>query len=259
MMTNDTGKPHQSPSLEQRRLDIGTMLRGNSPFDAPETDRIVRKFFGTVPRLVKLLVQEHGFDTKKVLDIGSSYGQSFFYWGQESEAMDVSVPMLSMIATQGRKTHRMNIEDGFTGIAPASFDAVFTNNLFEHLLAPHLFLARIHSILRPGGLLAIGHPLVPPFPLNKAWNMLGFNGWMEAEHVNFFTPKTSRLTLERGGFAVERQYFSAFSTWPLLARLTVPFGVHCLSVVRKIDDYKYEDIRMPMFDPAWAGDLKHFR
>lgn len=248
-----------TPSLEQRRIAIGDMLRSRSPFDAPETDRIVRKFFGTVPRLVELLVNEHGFDTKKVLDIGSSYGQSFFYWGPESEATDVSVPMLGMIAAQGRKTHRINVEDGFGDIAPASFDAVFTNNLFEHLLAPHLFLARIHAVLRPGGVLAIGHPLVPPFPLNKAWNMLGFDGWMEAEHVNFFTPRTARHTIERGGFKVERQYFSAFSRFPLLARLAVPFGLHCLSVARKIDDYKYEDIRMPMFDPAWAEDLKQFR
>ncbi len=235
------------------------MLRANSPFDPKETDRIVNKFFGATPRLVRILWNQYGFGGKKVLDIGSSYGQSFFYWGDQSEAMEISSRMSSLITLQGRKNHLINVEDGFPPELKGSFDAVFTNNLFEHLVAPHLFLTRIHAILRPGGILAIGHPLTPPFPLNHLWRALGFYGWLEMEHVNFFTPQTAKLTLERGGFEVMAQHFSLFSRNRLLSRLTVPLGLHCLSVCKKIDGYKYEDIRQPMFDPAWGGDLNHFR
>lgn len=245
-------------SLEERRRALCEQLASTSPFDAAETDRILRKFFGSVPRLVRILVEQYGFDQRKVLDIGSSYGQSFFYWNDESEATDVSERMLSLIRSHGRTAHVLNIEDGCAGLQPQSFDAVYTNNLFEHLVAPHLFLVRVHGLLRSKGLLAIGHPVVPPFPLNLFWKMLGFDGWMEAEHVNFFTPRTSRLTLERGGFRVLSQHFSAFAAAPLLGRLTVPFGVHCLSVCEKVDDYAYDPIRHPMFDPTWAGDVARF-
>jgi SAM-dependent methyltransferase len=245
--------------LQEKHLAIQNMLRHNSPYDAAETDRIISKFFGSIPRLVRLLVTHYHFDQKKILDVGSSYGQSFFYWGNASEATDVSEPMLQMIHAQGRIGHLLNVENGFPQLSPESYDGIFTNNLLEHLVAPHLFLARLHALLKPGGILAIGHPVVPPSPLRQLWRALGYGGWLEQEHINFFTPATAKLTLERGGFSVVGQHFSPFCRNAFLSRITVPFGIHCLSVCTKIQGYRYQAVRKSMFDPVWAKELNHFR
>ncbi len=243
-------------SAQSRRLEhITGLIRERSPFSPDETERIIRKYFHSVPRLVSLLIRHHGFHEKKILDLGSAYGQSLLYWGDDSEAVEIQKLRIFLEAL-GRTVHAINVEDGFSAMHPESFEGVFSNNLFEHLTAPHLFLRRMYALLKPEGLLAIGHPVVPPFPFDRAWRLLGRDGWTHAEHVNFFTPATARATLERGGFRVLRQYFSLFGSSRFLNALTLPLGVHCLSVCQKIDGYAYDEMRSPRFDPTWAADLR---
>jgi len=242
-----------------KHRQIISLIRECSPYVAEETERIIHKFFSHPQRIVRLLVSKHQFDDKKVLDIGSSYGQTLLHWGGDSEGFEVSDRFVTFLQSLGKKVHKGNAEDGFPMLQAASYDAIFTNNLFEHLVSPHLFLARLFSLLKPGGTLAIGHPIVPPQPLRFLWKSIGFRGWLAAEHINFFTPQTARLFLQRSGFKVERQYFSAFASLPILSRLTVPFGVHCLSVCKKRDGYKYSSKRVVEFDPEWASDSSSLR
>lgn len=246
-------------TLSSKQAAIREHIRSHSPFATDETERIIRKHFTNVPRIARLLVNHHGFGDKRVLDIGSAYGQSLLFWGDGSEGVEIREKMIGFLHALDRKTHSLNVEDGFSGIEQASFDAIFTNNLIEHLVAPHLFLGRLHALLKPNGVLAIGHPLVPLTPFRQLWRSLGYSGWLQEEHVNFFTPQTIKLTLERAGFDVTDQYFSAFSHSRLLSKIAVPFGIHCLSVCRKKEGYRYHEFRLAEFDPAWAKDLSHFR
>jgi SAM-dependent methyltransferase len=243
-----------SEKLEKVKVNIDQ----NSPFDSKETKRITDKWFQKVPRAVEICLQGYGFDRKKVLDIGCAYGQSLLFWGIESEGIDVQPNAIELCTAMGRKIYNINVENGFLPHMRDAYEAVYSSNLIEHLVAPHLYLVRLHSILREGGLLAIAHPVVPAFPIRKIWEMLGFKGWKAVEHVNFFTPETIKLTLSFSGFEVIKQYNLGLPNLFFLRQLFRPISIQCLSICRKVDHFKYNWRRDRFYDPDWGSDLDYF-
>lgn len=244
----------------RKQFEIKKLIKERSPFDESETNRIIAKFFSSITSDIKILTQHYQFDEKKVLDIGCSYGQSLLYWREDSEGIEVQEYSARFVSSLGRVIHKLNIEDGLSGLEKEHYDAVYCNNLFEHLISPHLFLVRLHFVLKAGGILAIGHPVVPPFPFRNLWKLLRYRGWLAVEHVNFFTAETSKLTLSRAGFEVINQhYLPRFLRLPILSKLSGLMGLDCLSVCRRIDEFKYAPKRGHVFDPSWASDLRHFR
>lgn len=242
-------------ALLQRHAEIIETVRARSPFDPAETERILRKFFAKVPRVVRLLTKEYSLQTKKVLEIGCSYGQTLMWWGPGSSGVEVFERSAAFARALGLKVHALNVEEGF-GDIQETFDIIFTNNLLEHIVAPHLYLARLNALLNSGGMLVVGHPVVPSVVTRWLWKAFGYNGWLAGEHINFFTPATARLTYERGGFRVVRQYCSGFGRWRFLNWLVRPFAIQTLTVCRKIDGYRYDSPWI--FEPSWASDLKRF-
>jgi SAM-dependent methyltransferase len=247
-------------TLSEKHSKIRKFVKEHSPYDKEETNRILNKFFRSVPATVRILVGDYRFDSKKVLDIGCSYGQNLLYWREDSEGVEIQEHVARLVRSLGRIVHTLNVEDGFAGLKTENYDAVHTTNLIEHLLSPHLFLMRVHRLLKPGGILAVGCPVVPPFPFRGLWKMFGYRGWLAVEHISFFTSRTLRLTLERAGFRLVHQYFPGF--YRISADLSVwstSIGVQCLSVCEKVDGFKYNSKRLPGYDPLWASDVKQFR
>lgn len=246
-------------TLENKRERIISQIRTSSPFDKQETERILAKFFSKVPSIVNPLVKEYQLDKKKVLEIGSSYGQTLCYWGPGSCGVEVGLNYKQFMDALDIRTYKCNVEEGFLNIHE-SFDAIVTNNIFEHLVAPHLYLARLHKLLQEDGLLVIGHPIVPNRFVRWAWLALGYRGWLAGEHINFFTPETSRLTIEFAGFRVVQQFCPRLHTSiGTVDRLILPFTVQCLSICKKIKDFKYNDNRYIEYEPSWAlPGLDHF-
>jgi SAM-dependent methyltransferase len=245
--------------LSKKHSEIRKLIKERSPFDEKETNRILDYFFSTIPTNVRILIHDYQFNKNKVLDIGCSYGMSLLYWREDSEGIEIQDHMVQFVRSLGRIVHKLNVEEGFSGLRKENYDAIYSNNLIEHLVAPHLFLVRLHSLLKPGGILAIGYPLVPPFPFRNLWKLIGYRGWLAVEHVNFFTAETSKLILERAGFRVIHQYFPRFYRISVLNKIGVLIGIQCLSVCQRIDEFKYNPKRLPKFDPSWCSDLKHFR
>lgn len=246
-------------TLEKKRLELIEEIRGKSPFPKEETERIIKKFFHKIPRSVKILSKRYDLANKKILEIASAYGQTFLYWGPGSEAVEVGSEYIKFLHGLDRKTYSLNVEDGFDGIPAESYDVIFSSNLFEHLVAPHLFIARLYSLLKPGGLLIIAHPVVPAVFARKLWILIGYQGWSAVEHTNFFTPETARLTLEAGGFKVLEQFFPGFPAEPRFLRwVSKPLAIQCISVCKKIEDYHYATTRWSIFEPKWALDLNKF-
>ena len=246
-------------SLSKKHSEIRRLIAERSPYDEKETVRLLGKFFRSVPASVKILIQNHHFDEKEVLDIGCSYGQTLLYWGEGSEGVEIKDGPTRFLEEMERKVHKLNVEEGFVGVE-RRYDGIYTNNLVEHLVSPHLFLVRLHGLLKPNGLLAIGHPIVPPFTFRGLWGLLGYKGWASVEHINFFTAQTAKLTLERAGFQVLRQYrFRRLYRVPVVRDILGSIGINCLSICKKKKGYKYDKKRITEFDPAWASDLKHLR
>ncbi len=223
----------------------------------PDVAQILAQFFHTEGASVPLLVKHHGFDRRRVLEIGSSFGQNLLFWGPGSEGVEGDESSVAFTTELGFPAHRLNVEeDAFSRLPVASYDAIHSRDVIEHLIAPHLFLARLHRLLVPGGLLALGHPIVPQGRLAPVLlDRLGVRGWLSVTHINFFTPATIRLMLERAGFRVKAQYSPRLSqVSPLLGRLLLPYGPSVLSICEKVEGYTYHPKRTPEFDPGWARE-----
>lgn len=241
--------------LLQKNIELINLIREKSCFDATETTRIINKFFNRVPNSVNLLVKECDFHTKKVLDIGCFYGQTLLYWGENSEGVDVSEKAIRFLKGLGINGYNFNVENDFNLLQDKKYEAIHCNNLIEHLVAPHLFLTRLYSILDANGVLAIGLPVVPSF-ISFLWKKINFRGWLADDHVNFFTLETIKLTLERAGFKVVGQYSPGLYKFSsLLSKLCVKFTPHCLLICKKNNDFKYDKTRNSKFNPLWASEL----
>lgn len=85
-----------------------------------------------------------------------------------------------------------------------SFDIVTLWHVLEHVLLPGALLRKIHTVLKPGGILALAVP-------NEQYNLI-FNGWKERPfgalefaqevHITHFVPAVLRRYLQENGFDV---------------------------------------------------------
>lgn len=224
--------------------------------------RIISKYFSGKSPTINTLQRDYRFGEKRILDIGCSYGQSLFYWGEDSVGIDISEDMASLPKALGYEVFLTNVEDRlYPDESKGCFDGAFSDNMVEHLIAPHLFLIRINKILKPDGLLVLGHPTVPITALAKSlWKKYyGFEGYLAAEHINFYTPETIALTLKRTGFDVIEQWHPLPHKLDWLRKLVGPFSTHCYTVARKIGGWRYSTKRKADFDPmSFAKELQEY-
>jgi 2-polyprenyl-3-methyl-5-hydroxy-6-metoxy-1,4-benzoquinol methylase/ribosomal protein S27E len=138
---------------------------------------------------------------QRLLDIGSAYG--FFLIFARERGLDVRG--LEISTESSKFARERGIEIWNTPLLEAtvekeSFDIVTMNNVLEHTLNPMAELEKVHSLLKPPGVVYIGVP---------NWDSLvsrvdGFNWKMKSwpNHLYYFTSKTLGHMLAKAGFAV---------------------------------------------------------
>lgn len=131
----------------------------------------------------------------KVLDIGC--GPGYFLTAAQKLGYDVhGLDPSDYIVTQARKTWGDRVQLGLIESAnyqPESFDLVVAFDTFEHIYDPKKFLAAIHRVLKPGGVLAI----TTPDPTSLLAKVTGKN-WVSfklPEHIFYWSPDTIRKIL----------------------------------------------------------------
>jgi 2-polyprenyl-3-methyl-5-hydroxy-6-metoxy-1,4-benzoquinol methylase len=139
---------------------------------------------------------------RRLLDVGS--GAGFFLKAAESAGWDVEGVEISPAAADyanrvlGVKVRQAKLED--VGFAPDTFDTVTLLDTIEHLGDPERAMAEIFRILKPGGRLILNTPDLRSISrrvLGESWTIL-----TPAEHLQYYTAKTLRGTLEKTGFTV---------------------------------------------------------
>lgn len=241
--------------LTDRLGQVRQAVLDRAPLGPEDSAQVAEKHFATVRPIVRYLWSRYSFGERRVLEIGSSYGDHLLFWGPGSEGIELQERQARFTEAMGFPTHRLNVEDELQRLPAQSYEAIHTNNLLEHLVAPHLFLARCYHLLGEGGLLVIGHPVIPGGASRWVWSAAGLNGWLAGEHINFYTPDTVRLTLERAGFEVMEQLSPGFlRVHPLASRLALPIGAGCYSLCRKRPGYRYSQKRLAEFDPSYCRD-----
>lgn len=140
-----------------------------------------------------------GLQKKKVLDIGCSFGEHLRHFGPGSVGIALTDREVAEARTRGFTVMRGDIEDPAFALRE-TFDVIWANNLFEHLLSPHRFLLRTREMLTKGGILILGVPLIPR--VHWLLRFSKFRGAFAVSHINFFTVHTLQKTVEEGGWRI---------------------------------------------------------
>lgn len=144
----------------------------------------------TQPKRVAFAIRHYGLDHLRVLDVGCGRGEYLQHFGPGSVGLDLNP---SRAVESGLDARTWNFTDGIPSDLEGQFDAIWCSNLLEHVLAPHEFLIS----LRGFGRLFVAVPHTTRYQ-GRSWH-----GYLAADHINFFTPRTLYWTLARAGFTVE--------------------------------------------------------
>lgn len=194
------------------------------------SDAEIKKRFVDTARsgTFKNILDAHGLRSSRVLDIGCSNGEFLSHFGAGSVGLTIMEHEARYGERAGLDIRLGNIESTDIPIAEHErFDAVFANNVLEHMYAPHEFLVRLRDFLTDDGFAIIGVPCIPLVaPLMK---LRKFRGSLAKSHINFFTKHTLKKTIERAGWRVDvLRSFHAAS--PFLDRLLTPISPHFYAV-----------------------------
>jgi SAM-dependent methyltransferase len=236
------------------QAEVAALVRARSPLPGGETERLLREFF--VPsRAVRFACEFGGADRVSVLDVGCGYGQHLVQFGPGSAGIDAVERNVAFCKSLGLDAEVANVEDGLPDFG-RPFEAAFCSNLLEHLVAPHLFLVRLHERLVEHGTVFIHVPTMPPHRMFD-WAIrrtIGHNGYRASEHINAFTPRTLAFTLERAGFTVRDLVFVAARGRKILGLAEPIFrelGISVLAVARRDPTFKYPEKRVSTFAPRF--------
>lgn len=119
--------------------------------------------------------------------------------GWEAHGLDIGEWVRSAAEARGLKNIHVGTlrEQGFP---EGYFDVIYAAQVLEHLPLPLNDLAELRLLLRPNGILYVDVPNYQTLPILLNRDDFQFNN--PPGHVNYFTPRTLRNTLERAGFNV---------------------------------------------------------
>jgi len=149
-------------------------------------------------RTFRNIVTAFQLGEKSVLDLGCSFGEHLAHFGDGSTGITITPEDAAEGVRRGLDVRIGDAEQKLP--IEKAYDAIYCSNLLEHLQAPHRFLADIRSVLKPGGVLVLGVPVVPFPPM--LMSVRKFHGALAVSHINFFTGDSLRLTAERAGWRI---------------------------------------------------------
>lgn len=228
----------------------------HSPLSSEETKKIWEKYFKFMPMKLALPLVKYRLDNKKVLDIGSAWGEFLIHFGPGSKGIEVLPESVKFSRAIGLDVSDYNFEDKWRE-NPKSFDAVWCSNVMEHVVAPHLLLRRFHDALKSDGLIFIRVPTIPSnwlyIKLNRI--LLGFLGYEALQHINAFTRKTAEFTVERAGFKIiESNAFLPKNI--ILNKILNPFlkdAISFITIVGRKVPFEYHQKRPEIHNPKWLN------
>lgn len=183
---------------------------------------------------------------KKILDLGCGYGEYLTLFGKGSVGITTTQEEVSYGDKHDLKIVLGNVEEISELDIGNEFEAIWGNNLFEHLLSPHAFLMHLKTVSTNKTLLILGVPVIPKvvFLIRSKY----FRGALASNHINFFTQTTLRLAVERAGWSV-------LCTRPFIFRnkwldfMVRPFAPHMYIVARNDDSFVYPQKKLK----EWKG------
>lgn len=206
------------------RVEAAAMLdgyaQGADPDYVSQMPSRERTFARTLARINRLAPARG-----RLLDIGTAAG-AFLKAARDAGWTPVGVEPNGWLADWGRTQYGVTIHTGsLEDLAepPSSFDVVSLWDVIEHTPDPMRVLARVHELVRPGGLLIVNYPDIGSWlarAMGRRWPFLS------SVHLYYFTRETIRAALDRAGFdTIEiRPHFQRLELEYLMRRAAVING-----------------------------------
>ena len=191
-------------------------------------------------RIFSHILKSFRLNKKAVLDVGCSEGHYLACFGEGSTGITIIEEHVQVAKERGLRVLLKNVEDPHFSLNE-TFDAVWANNLFEHLNAPHPFLIQMRKVLKSDGILILGVPVIPFFSFLTRFKK--FRGAYAVSHVNFFTRKTLVETVRAAGWQVHeaRLFYAQNRLLDSLFNLIAP---HIYVVASPNPDFAYAHKRL---------------
>jgi SAM-dependent methyltransferase len=172
-------------------------------FPASEDVRREKIFRPRVRRLLEYC-QRFGVATEGLLEVGPGFGTFCEELGREKVFKRIiAVEPTPDLAATCRQRGVTVIEKPIEAVDPAAdlqpVDVVASFECIEHLFRPGDFLANCGRFLRPRGLLLL------TCPNGRGFDVVALgkhSDTVDAEHLNYFNPKSLSLLVEKHGFEV---------------------------------------------------------
>lgn len=168
---------------------------------------------GHLPHAVQEILNTHIQTGSRCLDVGCGDGSSVGPWLLARKCtymgVDISQNAIQKAASSGLQAKL--IKDASSLPFPDdSFDAALCLEVLEHLFEPHLALAEMLRVLKPGGVLVTTVPNVAywrrrlDLALLGRWNPIGDDLSVEQPwrdpHIRFFTPPSLKRLIASTGY-----------------------------------------------------------
>jgi SAM-dependent methyltransferase len=141
---------------------------------------------------------------RRLLDVGCACGYLVdvaLAHGYDAHGIEFAGAAIEQASPAARPRIVQGNVDRLTAADLGRFDVVTAFDIVEHSLDPRGFLAHLHTLLRPGGLLVLTTPDTRHalrYLMGARWPML-----QPLQHTFLFDRRSMRLLLERTGFALE--------------------------------------------------------
>lgn len=205
---------------------------------------------------------------RRLLEVGCGFGFILASLEDEFETfgVDISPHAIQQCArvTPRSRCAVANLEEGLPQhLEPDSFDLVLACYVFEHLHDPPAALARVVSLLRPGGFFFFSVPNTAS--IGHRWKGRDWYAYKDPTHCSLLPPETWLDYVRNAGLALEREFSDGYWDLPyvswlprwiqapvflapcaltcLLARPVLParFGENVIIIARRTDHSRRPD------------------
>jgi 2-polyprenyl-3-methyl-5-hydroxy-6-metoxy-1,4-benzoquinol methylase len=192
---NDT-RTGEERQRQRKKLVAGFLAKPNNP---------KRDFFNSVLSKVSAILGKPALD---ILEIGSGFGYFVQYansTGHHATGTEATKEYAEM-SSESLNGRIIHVEGGrYTDhFERASFDLIYMEAVFEHVLHPEAILSQMRRLLRPGGVLFLAVP-----NMDSLSSRLQGRYWAWAappDHLYFYNQSNLSLLLEKHGFSVTESF-----------------------------------------------------
>ncbi|MEI9806537.1 MAG: methyltransferase domain-containing protein [Bacteroidota bacterium] len=183
------------------------------------------------------LIKQNTGPNARILDYGCGTGHflgNAVHYGFACDGAEFNPEYLTVLRQSFTKSKFFTISEVLSGQVAEKYDVIRLSNVLEHLTTPREIIAKLKSLLAPGGILLVEGPIEDNFSLAESFRKIYFRvgKWLKPGrtvtappyHIFFSNAKNQRQFFKDCGFE-EIHFKTSEEAWPFPASVKEAKGV----------------------------------